>query len=128
MSRELNKGEALHDLSRFSFGKEGAMRGHEFGDQLHTPSCLSILHNPWWPGIRSRLARLLASYAGTDTRSRTKRSVVSLRFFASTSTRSGDIASTYILYSKTRPENMDVATALWIATSFKSACFWHFSK
>jgi hypothetical protein len=38
MSRELNKGEASH-------GKEGAMRGREFGDQLHTFSCLSILHN-----------------------------------------------------------------------------------
>jgi TnpA family transposase len=46
MSRELNKGEASHDLSRFlSFGKEGAMRGREFGDQVHTFSCLSILHN-----------------------------------------------------------------------------------
>ena len=46
MSRELNKGEASHDLSRFlSFGKEGTMRGREFGDQLHTFSCLSILHN-----------------------------------------------------------------------------------
>jgi hypothetical protein len=43
---QLNKGEASHDLSRFlSFGKEGAMRGREFGDQLHTFSCLSILHN-----------------------------------------------------------------------------------
>jgi TnpA family transposase len=46
MSRELNKGEASHDLSRFlSFGKEGAMRGREFGDQVNTFSCLSILHN-----------------------------------------------------------------------------------
>lgn len=46
MSRELNKGEASHDLSRFlSFGKEGALRGREFGDQVHTFSCLSILHN-----------------------------------------------------------------------------------
>jgi TnpA family transposase len=46
MSRELNKGEASHDLSRFlSFGKEGAMRGREFGDQVRTFSCLSILHN-----------------------------------------------------------------------------------
>ena len=46
MGRELNKGEASHDLSRFlSFGKEGAMRGREFGDQVHTFSCLSILHN-----------------------------------------------------------------------------------
>jgi TnpA family transposase len=30
----------------FSFGQEGAMRGHEFGDQLHTFSCISILRNP----------------------------------------------------------------------------------
>jgi len=46
MGRELNKGEASHDLSRFfCFGKEGALRGREFGDQLHTFSCLSILHN-----------------------------------------------------------------------------------
>jgi hypothetical protein len=27
------------------FGKEGALRGREFGDQLHTFSCLSVLHN-----------------------------------------------------------------------------------
>jgi hypothetical protein len=46
MSRELKKGEASHDLSRFlSFGKEGAMRGREFGDQVSTFICLSILHN-----------------------------------------------------------------------------------
>ena len=46
MGRELNKGEASHDLSRFlCFGKEGALRGREFGDQLHTFSCLSVLHN-----------------------------------------------------------------------------------
>ena len=36
MGRELNKGEASHDLSRFlCFGKEGVLRGREFGDQLH---------------------------------------------------------------------------------------------
>jgi hypothetical protein len=41
MGRELNKGEASHDLSRFlCFGKEDALRGREFGDQLHTFSCL----------------------------------------------------------------------------------------
>jgi Tn3 transposase DDE domain len=35
-----------HDLSRFlCFGKEGALRGREFGDQIHTFSCLSVLHN-----------------------------------------------------------------------------------
>jgi TnpA family transposase len=46
MGRELNKGEASHDLSRFlCFGKEGVLRGREFGDQVHTFSCLSILHN-----------------------------------------------------------------------------------
>jgi TnpA family transposase len=46
MGRELNKGEASHDLSRFlCFGKEGTLRGREFGDQLHTFSCLSVLHN-----------------------------------------------------------------------------------
>jgi TnpA family transposase len=46
MGRELNKGEASHDLSRFlCFGKEGALRGREFGDKIHTFSCLSVLHN-----------------------------------------------------------------------------------
>ena len=46
MGRELNKGEASRELSRFlCFGKEGALRGREFGDQLHTFSCLSVLHN-----------------------------------------------------------------------------------
>jgi len=44
--RELNKGEASHDLSRFlCFGKEGKLRGREFEDQLHSFSCLAILHN-----------------------------------------------------------------------------------
>ena len=33
-------------LSRFlCFGKEGVLRGREFGDQVHTFSCLSVLHN-----------------------------------------------------------------------------------
>jgi TnpA family transposase len=46
MGRELNKGEASHELSGFlCFGEEGALRGREFGDQLHTFSCLSVLHN-----------------------------------------------------------------------------------
>jgi TnpA family transposase len=46
MGRELNKGKAAHDLSRFlCFGKEGVLRGREFGDQVHTFSCLSMLHN-----------------------------------------------------------------------------------
>jgi TnpA family transposase len=46
MGRELNKGEASHDLSRFLyFGKEGALHGREFGDQVHSFSCLSGLHN-----------------------------------------------------------------------------------
>jgi len=46
MGRELNKGESSHDLSRFlCFGKEGALRGREFEDQLHTFSYLALLHN-----------------------------------------------------------------------------------
>jgi len=45
MGRELNNGEASNELSRFlCFGKEGGCGG-EFGDQLHTFSCLSVLHN-----------------------------------------------------------------------------------
>jgi TnpA family transposase len=44
--RDLNKGEAAHDLSRFLFfGKEGALRGRGFEDQLHSFSCLGVLHN-----------------------------------------------------------------------------------
>jgi TnpA family transposase len=45
-TKELNKGEASHKLDRFlAFGKEGAFTGREFYDQLHTSSCLAILHN-----------------------------------------------------------------------------------
>ena len=45
-SRELNKGEAAHDLSRFLFfGKEGALRGRSFDDQFRSFSCLGVLHN-----------------------------------------------------------------------------------
>jgi len=44
--RELNKGEASHDLSRFLFfGKEGAVRGRGFDDQFRSFSCLGVLHN-----------------------------------------------------------------------------------
>jgi len=44
--RELNKGEAAHDLSRFLFfGKEGAVRGRGFEDQFRSFSCLGVLHN-----------------------------------------------------------------------------------
>jgi TnpA family transposase len=44
--RELNKGEASHDLSRFlCFGKEGRLYGREFEDQLLTFTCLAVLHN-----------------------------------------------------------------------------------
>jgi TnpA family transposase len=44
--RELNKGEAAHDLSRFLFfGKEGALRGRGFEDQVRSFSCLGVLHN-----------------------------------------------------------------------------------
>jgi len=44
--RELNKGEASHDLSRFLFfGKEGALRGRGFDDQFRSFSRLGVLHN-----------------------------------------------------------------------------------
>ncbi len=45
-TRELNKGEAANDLSRFLFfGQEGASRGREFGDQAQSFSALAVLHN-----------------------------------------------------------------------------------
>jgi TnpA family transposase len=51
MDRELNKGEASHELSRFlCFGKEGALRGREFGDQLlgrdRSASARCLGHHP----------------------------------------------------------------------------------
>jgi Tn3 transposase DDE domain len=64
MGRELNKGEASHDLSRFlCFGKEGAVRGREFGDQIHTLESIKKwvpvipanggerVANPWNAGV-----------------------------------------------------------------------------
>lgn len=46
IGQELNKGERSHVLSRFLFfGKEGAMRGRTFQDQVNTFSCLAVLHN-----------------------------------------------------------------------------------
>lgn len=43
-ARELNKGEASNDLSRFLFfGQEGALRGREFGDQAQSFSALAVL-------------------------------------------------------------------------------------
>ena len=46
IGQELNKGERSHALSRFLFfGKEGAVRGRTFQDQVNTFSCLSVLHN-----------------------------------------------------------------------------------
>lgn len=46
IGQELNKGERSHALSRFLFfGKEGAMRGRTFQDQVNTFSCLAVLHN-----------------------------------------------------------------------------------
>ena len=45
-ARELNKGEASNDLSRFLFfGQEGALRGRVFGDQAQSFSALAVLHN-----------------------------------------------------------------------------------
>ena len=36
----------IHDLSRsLCHGKEGALRGGEFEDQLHSFSALAVLHN-----------------------------------------------------------------------------------
>ena len=57
--RELNKGEASHDLSRsFCFGEEGALRGREFGDQLHTFSwSLTML---WLHGTRLHIGELIS--------------------------------------------------------------------
>jgi hypothetical protein len=44
--RELNKGEAAHDLSRsLFFGKQGELRGRSFDDQFRSFSCLGVLHN-----------------------------------------------------------------------------------
>ena len=61
MGRELNKGEASHDLSRFlCFGKEGVLRGREYGDQVHTFSCLSILHNAVVAWNMIHIARIVA--------------------------------------------------------------------
>ena len=61
MGRELNKGEASHDLSRFlCFGKEGVLRGREFGDQLHTFSCLSVLHNAVVAWNMIQIAKIIA--------------------------------------------------------------------
>ncbi len=46
IGQELNKGERSHALSRFLFfGKEGAVRGRSFQDQVNTFSCLAVLHN-----------------------------------------------------------------------------------
>jgi TnpA family transposase len=46
IGQELNKGERSHVLSRFLFfGKEGAVRGRTFQDQVNTFSCLAVLHN-----------------------------------------------------------------------------------
>ncbi|NGZ07846.1 MAG: hypothetical protein CV088_00440 [Nitrospira sp. LK70] len=66
MGRELNEGEASHAFSRFlCFEKEGHLRGREFGDQLHTFSCLSVLHNAVvaWNTLQNR-----ASGRGTPCR------------------------------------------------------------
>src|ERR1039458_10897858 len=61
MGRKLNKGEASHDLSRFlCFGKEGVLRGREFGDQLHTFSCLSVLHNAVVAWNMIQIAKIIA--------------------------------------------------------------------
>jgi TnpA family transposase len=60
MRRELNKGEASHDLSRFlCFGKDGVVRGYELKDQMHTFSCLAVLHNAVVAWNTQHLAQLI---------------------------------------------------------------------
>jgi Tn3 transposase DDE domain len=60
-ARELNKGEAAHELSRFLFfGKEGTLRGRGFEDQLHSFSCLGVLHNAVVAWNLGRLGPLVA--------------------------------------------------------------------
>ncbi len=45
-TKEINKGERSHDLDRFLFfGKQGTLRSRDFLDQIHSFSCLAILHN-----------------------------------------------------------------------------------
>lgn len=45
-TKEINKGERSHSLDRFLFfGKQGALRSKDFLDQIHSFSCLAILHN-----------------------------------------------------------------------------------
>jgi TnpA family transposase len=51
MGRELNKGEASHELSRFlCFGEEGALRGRQFGGQLQTLAACRCFTKRWCPG------------------------------------------------------------------------------
>jgi TnpA family transposase len=58
--RELNKGEAAHDLSRFLFfGKQGELRGRSFDDQLRSFSCLGVLHNAVVAWTIIRVGRLV---------------------------------------------------------------------
>lgn len=62
-TKEINKGERSHSLDRFLFfGKQGSLRSKDFLDQVHSFSCLSILHNAivvWnliqLPGVLERL-------------------------------------------------------------------------
>ena len=73
IGRKLNKGERSHVLSRFLFfGKEEAVRGRTFQDQVNAFSCLAVLHNAVvvWNTLRigEVVAGLRAEGAGSRTR------------------------------------------------------------
>lgn len=58
IDRELNKGERSHMLSRFLFfGKEGAVRGRTFQDQVNTFFCLAVLTTDALPISEGRRSR-----------------------------------------------------------------------
>ena len=70
IGQELNKGERSHALSRFLFfGKEGAVRGRSFQDQVNTFSCLALLHNAVVAQNRLRSAKLSRACVPRDTTS-----------------------------------------------------------
>ncbi|HTF62958.1 MAG TPA: Tn3 family transposase [Edaphobacter sp.] len=95
MSREPNNGEASHDLSSFlSFGKEGAMRGRELGNQLHTFSCLSILHNAVVAWNTIEIGEIVSQLRGEGQQIEDETISHVTPLLRSTSTRSDDITST----------------------------------
>ncbi|MBI1748598.1 MAG: Tn3 family transposase [Acidobacteria bacterium] len=66
--------EEASELSRFlCFGKEGVLRGREFGDQVPTFSSLSILHNAVVAWNMIHIAAIVADLRAEGPRLRTKR-------------------------------------------------------